>query len=149
MKKDRQEKIAELISSRTVETQEELVRLLLKSGYDVTQATISRDIREMKLTKVPGKSGRSCYALLPESENELSEKYVRVLREGMTTMGEADCILVVRTIPGMASAVAAALDAMQMEDIVGTIAGDDTIMLAVTSREASVHVMDKIREVLH
>lgn len=148
MKKDRHGKIVELIGEYELETQEELAEKLRQAGYKVTQATVSRDIRELNLSKVPVGGGRQKYALLPERHGEMGNKYVRVLREGMNGMAMAQSLLVVKTVSGMAMAVAAALDAMHMKEIVGTIAGDDTIMLAVRSAEEAEIVREKIDHVL-
>lgn len=148
MKKNRHGKIVELIAEYDLETQEELAEKLRQEGYDVTQATVSRDIRELNLSKVPIGGGRQKYALLREQHGEMSDKYARVLREGMSGMEMAQSILVVKTVPGMAMAVAAALDAMHMKEIAGTIAGDDTIMLAVRSAEEAEIVREKIDHVL-
>lgn len=148
MKKNRHAKIVELIEKYDLETQEELAEKLRQDGYDVTQATVSRDIRELKLTKVSLGDGRQKYVLLREAHGGMSDKYVRVLQEGMNSMGMAQSLLIVKTVPGMAMAVAAALDAMHMKEIVGTIAGDDTIMLAVRSAEEAEIVREKIDYVL-
>lgn len=148
MKKDRHAKIVELIEENDLETQEELAEKLRGAGYDVTQATVSRDIRELKLSKVPAGGGRQKYVLVREQDGEMSDKYARVLREGMSGMGMAQTLLVVKTVPGMAMAVAAALDSMRMKEIVGTIAGDDTIMLAVRSAEEAKVVREKIDRML-
>lgn len=148
MKKNRHEKIVELIEAYDLETQEELAEKLRQEGYNVTQATVSRDIRELNLSKVPVGGGRQKYALLREQHGEMGDKYARVLREGMSGMGMAQSLLVVKTVSGMAMAVAAALDAMHMKEIVGTIAGDDTIMLAVRSAEEAEVVREKIGRVL-
>lgn len=148
MKKNRHAKIVELIEKYDLETQEELAEKLRQDGYDVTQATVSRDIRELKLSKVPLGDGRQKYVLLREAHGEMGDKYIRVLQEGMSSMGMAQSLLIVKTVPGMAMAVAAALDAMYMKEIVGTIAGDDTIMLAVRSAEDAEIVREKINYVL-
>ncbi len=148
MKRNRHAKIAELIERYDIETQEELAEKLRADGYEVTQATVSRDIRELKLSKIPGGKGKQKYVMLQHTDVEMSDKYIRVLREGMTIMDMAQNILVVKTVPGMAMAVAAALDAMHMKEIVGTIAGDDTIMMAIRSTDDTVTVMDKIKGVL-
>ena len=148
MKKNRHAKIVELIENYDLETQEELADKLRQEGYDVTQATVSRDIRELKLSKVSLGGGRQKYVLLKGQHGEMGDKYARVLQEGMSSMGMAQSLLVVKTVPGMAMAVAAALDAMHMREIVGTIAGDDTIMLAVRSAEEAAIVRDKIDDVL-
>lgn len=148
MKKNRHAKIVELIENYEIETQEELADKLRQEGYDVTQATVSRDIRELKLSKVPLGNGGQKYVLLREAHGEMSNKYVRVLQEGTSSIGMAQSLLVVKTVSGMAMAVAAALDAMHMKEIVGTIAGDDTIMLAVRSIEDAEIVKGKIEGVL-
>ena len=134
MKTKRQTKMLELIKKHDIETQEELSDYLQKEGYQVTQATVSRDIRELKLTKVAMSNGRQKYAALTEANEDLSEKYTRVFRDAFVSMDMAQNILVIKTVSGMAMAVAAAIDAMHLHEIVGCIAGDDTIMCAVRSR---------------
>lgn len=148
MKSKRHAKILEIIRKYDVETQEELSELLEEEGFQVTQATVSRDIRELKLTKVSMNNGRQKYAALSEPAEDLSEKYIRVLKDGFTSMDMAQNILVVRTVSGMAMAVAAALDAMNFHEIVGTIAGDDTIMCAVRSVEENIQLMDRLRKMV-
>ena len=137
MKATRHTKILELIEQYEIETQEELSDYLRREGYQVTQATVSRDIRELKLTKVAQENGKQRYAALAEPGADMNGKYVRVFKEGFRSADTAQNILVVKTVSGMAMAVAAALDNMQCDEIVGSIAGDDTIMCAVrTSAEA-------------
>ena len=138
MKTNRQSKIIEIIQKNEVETQDELSALLEKDGFRVTQATVSRDIRELKLTKIPTASGRQKYAVITDAPENLSKKYERVLREGFLSMDMAQNILVIKTVSGMASAVCAAIDAMKMREIVGSIAGDDTIMCAIQIGRAHV-----------
>ena len=137
MKTSRQSKIIEIIQKYDVETQEELSEYLVKEGFSVTQATVSRDIRELKLTKVARENGKQRYAALNEPGSDMNGKYVRVFKEGFRSADTAQNRLVVKTVSGMAMAVAAARDNMQCDEIVGSIAGDDTIMCAVrTSAEA-------------
>ena len=145
MKTNRQSKIIEIIQKNEVETQDELSALLEKDGFRVTQATVSRDIRELKLTKIPTASGRQKYAVITDAPENLSKKYERVLREGFLSMDMAQNILVIKTVSGMASAVCAAIDAMKMREIVGSIAGDDTIMCAIRTVDDTYAVMKKIR----
>ena len=121
---------------------------LKEAGYVVTQATVSRDIRELKLSKIPMGAGRQKYAVLSNNDHYLGDKYIRVLRDGFVSMDMAQNILVIKTVSGMAMAVAAALDAMKLKEIVGSIAGDDTIMMAVRTVEDTQAVMGKIRNVL-
>ncbi len=145
VKQKRQEKIIELVEKQEIGTQEELAEALNRAGFPVTQATVSRDIRELKLTKISTGTGTQKYVVLRNHESHLSDKYIRVLREGFLSMDNAQNILVVKTVAGMAMAVAAALDAMNFSEIVGSIAGDDTIMIAVRTLEDTYVVMDKIR----
>lgn len=148
MKKSRHEKIKELVERHEIETQEELADWLKKEGYSVTQATVSRDIRELKLSKVPVGDGRQKYTVLAHTDHYLSDKYIRVLRDGFVSMDMAQNILVIKTVSGMAMAVAAAVDAMKLKEIVGSIAGDDTIMIAIRTVEETRTVMDKIQSLL-
>lgn len=152
MKKKRQTKLLELIEQQNIETQEELTDRLHEAGFPVTQATVSRDIRELQLTKITGADGRqryaSSYAVSREGGTELERRYLRVLVEGYVSMDMAQNILVIKTVAGMAMAVAAALDALQWKEIVGCIAGDDTIMCAVRSTEETKAVMKKIQKVV-
>lgn len=148
MKKSRQEKIVELISRYEIETQEELVDRLKAEGYQVTQATVSRDIRALKLSKVPSLDGRQKYVLYERKDERLEDKYIRVLKDGYVSMDMAQNVLVMKTAAGMAMAVAAAVDAMKMQEIVGCIAGDDTIMIAIRTMEDTTLVMDKVKKMI-
>lgn len=146
MKTKRQTKMLELIKKYEIETQEELSAYLEQEGYQVTQATVSRDIRELKLTKVSLTNGKQKYVALLETNEDLSKKYERILKDGFLSMDIAQNILVIKTVSGMAMAVAAALDALQLHEIVGSIAGDDTIMCAARSTEDAIAVIDKLRK---
>ena len=148
MKSERHNKILEIILEKNIDTQEELVNALLEEGYNVTQATVSRDIRELKLTKV-SEGGVQKYVVHRTQEKELDEKYLRVLKDGYVSMDMAQNILVIKTVSGMAMAVAAALDAMNWDEVVGTIAGDDTIMCAIRTVEDTKMLMDKIHNVIN
>lgn len=148
MKQKRQNEILRLITEYDIGTQEELAYRLGNAGFEVTQATISRDIRELKLSKVSTKDRGQKYAAFHREEGVLDSKYSRVLKEGLSSIGRAESLVVVRTVAGMAMAVAAALDAMKMDEIVGTIAGDDTIMMAVRTKEDTGLVMKKIEEMI-
>lgn len=148
MKVSRHAKIIELISQYDIETQEELAEYLNNEGFKVTQATVSRDIRDLKLSKVSVGSGRQKYVIHRVEDPEMNEKYIRVLRDGYMSMDMAQNILVIKTVSGMAMAVAAAVDAMKWHEVVGCIAGDDTIMCAIRSVEDTSTVMDKIRKIV-
>lgn len=144
MKKIRHRKIVEIIEKYDVETQEELASYLKSAGFTVTQATVSRDIRELKLSKLPTGSGKQKYVVLKQDDSHMGDKYIRVLRDGFASMDMAQNILVVKTVSGMAMAVAAALDALKFPEIVGCIAGDDTIMVAIRTTEETLTLMEKI-----
>ena len=144
MKINRHAKILDLISRDDIETQEELAEKLNAEGFPVTQATVSRDIREMKLTKVTNDRGRQVYKVMQGTETGMNEKYLRILRDGFVAMDMAQNILVVKTVAGMATA----LDAMKWPEIAGCIAGDDTIMCAVRSVDETLIVMDKIKKII-
>lgn len=148
MKTKRHSKIVELINSYDIETQEELAQKLEEGGFVVTQATVSRDIRDLKLSKVVTANGKQKYSLMPKQDG-ISEKYVRILGEAFVSMDMAQNILVVKTVSGMAMAAAAALDSMQMSEIVGCIAGDDTIMADIRSVDDTVVVMERIRKLVY
>ena len=148
MKSKRQKLICDLILKYEIETQEELVSKLLEAGCKVTQATISRDIRELRLTKIVGESGVQKYAL-PAQDASIQTplagiRFSRVLQEGFINVDIAGNIVVMRTMTGMAMAVAAALDHLNLQEIVGTIACDDTIFMAVRSEEGAKRLCEKI-----
>ncbi len=114
----------------------------------MTQATVSRDIRELKLTKISTDKGRQKYIIIQNQNSGLEEKYVRILREAFVSMEMAQNILVVKTVSGMAMAVAMALDNMECKELVGCIAGDDTIFCAIKSADDTIVVMDKLNKIL-
>lgn len=147
MKVGRQAKIVELIGKYDIETQEELCAKLNAEGYDVTQATVSRDIRALKLTKVTESNGKSVYRTVT-GNTDFSQKYLNILKNGYVSMDMAQNILVVKTVSGMAMAVAAAIDAMNFREVVGCIAGDDTIMIAIRTVDGCLEVMKKIRAIV-
>ncbi|MCM1307823.1 MAG: arginine repressor [Butyrivibrio sp.] len=148
MKTERQNKIIEIINKNSIETQEELAEALNSEGYNVTQATVSRDIRELKLTKVSTAGGRQKYVALRQPDSAMTDKYIRVLKDGFASVDMAQNILVIKTVSGMAMAVAAALDNMSWHEVVGTIAGDDTIMCAIRTASDACDVMDRIHKIV-
>lgn len=148
MKKSRQQKIIEIIETCQVETQDDLVERLKKEGFKATQATVSRDIRELKLSKVSVGADRQKYVILKQDDRYLEDRYSRVLRDGFSSMDMAQNILVIKTVSGMAMAVAAAIDALNFPEVVGCIAGDDTIMVAVRTVEETQKLMDKIHTMI-
>lgn len=148
MKRKRHEVIVELIEKYDIETQEELAVYLKGEGYDVTQATVSRDIRELKLSKIATGDGKQKYVIFKNDDSFLGDKYIRVLKDGFVSMSMAQNILVIKTVAGMAMAVAAAIDALKFPEVVGCIAGDDTIMAAIKSVDDTNVVMEKINNML-
>jgi transcriptional regulator of arginine metabolism len=148
MKRNRQEKIKELIRQFEIETQEELADHLTGLGYKVTQATVSRDIRELKLSKMALGTGRQKYIFLLNEDDSLEEKFINVLQNGFISVEAAGNLLIVKTVSGMAMAVAAALDAMKWSEVLGCIAGDDTIMIAVRTAADGVIVRDQIYAII-
>ena len=148
MKAERRSKIIELIGKYPIETQEELAERLEQAGFPVTQATISRDIRELKLTKVSVDGIHQKSTLLQEKETNLAQTYRRGLQDGLLSMDQAENLLVVKTISGMAMAVAAAIDNLEVPGVVGSIAGDDTVMCAIHSVGEVPDVMAKIQKLI-
>ncbi|MBE5937531.1 MAG: arginine repressor [Lachnospiraceae bacterium] len=149
MKTARQNKILELVSKNEIATQEELADKLLACGFDVTQATVSRDIRELGLTKISLDGGVSQkYVAVVKDESTMNDKYLKVLKTGFVSMAMAQNILVIKTVGGMAMGVAAALDGLKWHEIVGSIAGDDTIMCAIRNIDDTYVVMEKLRKIV-
>ena len=146
MKSSRQEKILELIKQNDISTQEELTSMLNDLGYKTTQATVSRDVKALKLRKIPSFKGQRYIA--PADNSESRSRYLRIFSEGLVGMDQAANLVVVKTIPGMAMAVAAALDELEMEEIVGSIAGDDTIMCACRSEQDASQLIFRINSLL-
>ena len=148
MKSKRQETILKIIKEQDVETQEELTRLLAKAGFSSTQGTVSRDIRELKLTKVIGENGRQKYMERRVEDIHVSSKYRRVLSEGIIGMESAENILVIKTVPGMAMACGAAIDSINLKYVAGCIAGDDTIFCAVKQTGYVDEVMEELNTII-
>lgn len=143
MKYNRHAKILELIENYDIVTQDELAEKLKGLGLEVTQATISRDIKELRLVKVMTPEGKAKYATMNNDSGVLSEKLLTVLRGGYVSSDYANNILVVKTLPGMASAVASTIDSLGWIDIVGTIAGDDTIMIVTRAERIAEELQDR------
>ena len=143
MKAMRHAQILKIIRREAVATQEELCAILNKEGYAVTQATVSRDIRELKLTKVSdGQKQR--YVRFADQKDGSEDAFGRVFFDGTVTVDNAGNLLVIRTVSGMAMAVAAAIDAMDYEEMVGTIAGDDTVMCAVRTPQQALQLKEQL-----
>ena len=147
MKGKRQEAILALVREFEIETQEELAEKLNKAGFAVTQATISRDIRELKLTKVQ-RGTKQAYTVLTENKYSGSNKYIDILKHSFVSVDMAQNILVIKTASGTAMAVATALDSLHWDEIVGTIAGDDTVMCAIRTVEDTKKLVKKLENIL-
>ena len=148
MKNYRHQKIMEIIESYEVETQEELCELLKDAGFNVTQATISRDIRQLDLHKRHCANGKQCYSAVKETTAGRGDKLVRILKAGFVSMEPAQNILVIKTVSGMAMAVAAAIDSIYLPGMLGCIAGDDTIMCAIKTSEDMPRVMEELKKLI-
>lgn len=144
MKKSRQDRILSLIAEEDIETQEALVQALRRDGYRVTQATVSRDIRFLQLLKME-KNGRMVYRPRPtEGDKKEMEKFIRIMQEGILSLKPAGNILVIQTLSGMANGVAMAIDRSHFPEIVGSLAGDDTLFCAMESPESA----EKLRSII-
>ena len=149
MKKNRHEKIRELINDNIIETQDELLRLLRKDGFDVTQATVSRDIREMRLVKDMGIDGRYHYQIPNKDVTpEFDLRLRKIFRESVTSYAVAQNIVVLKTLPGLAPAACSALDGMKLPHLVGSLAGDDTAFLAMSDMDSAMLFCEQIEEML-
>jgi transcriptional regulator of arginine metabolism len=148
MKYNRHAKILDIIENYDVSTQDELAEKLREQGLDVTQATISRDIKELRLVKVMDSEGKTKYTVINNDSGVLSEKLLSVLRGGYVSSDYANNILVIKTLPGMASAVASSIDSLGWMAIIGTIAGDDTIMIITRAERIAEELQEKISQLL-
>ena len=148
MKSRRQEKIINLVTRYEIDTQEELIGMLRREGYDVTQATVSRDIRELKLTKVLTGRGSYRYTVSSKNESVPSIKFNRALVNSILSVEYAINNIVIKTYPGLATAVATGLDSIDSTDILGCVAGDDTIIMVVKSENAAKDISTRIHALL-
>ncbi len=145
MKLKRHSKIIEIINEFEVETQEELADRLRESGFEVTQATVSRDIRELLLTKTLTPNGTYKYISIAPADKHITERLIRVFRESVIGLDYAQNIVVIKTLSGTASAVAAAFDSMNMPESVGSLAGNDVIFCATRSNEKAEELLNKLK----
>jgi transcriptional regulator of arginine metabolism len=142
-------KIQEIISKEIIHTQEDLAKKLLEEGFVVTQATVSRDIKELGLIKVPGIDDEYHYAIPVEQyPSNIQERLKRILRETLVSVDDSENLVLIRTIPGNAHALASIIDNSNWPEVVGTVAGDDTILLVVKPKEAAGIVCERINSLL-
>jgi len=146
--KKRHARIIDLVKNNDIETQEELTLLLHESGFVVTQATVSRDIRELKLTKIPAGCGRHKYSIHISEEEQIILRLTRIFREGVVSIDFAGNMVVIKTLEGLAMAVGASIDAMGYAEIVGSIAGDDVVICIAKSQDIAESLMGKLNKIL-
>ncbi len=148
MKATRHAKILELIGKRDIETQEDLAQLLKDSGFDVTQATVSRDIKELRLNKVLSDKGVYKYTPAERVESASVNVLMRMFSESVVSLETSGTMVVIKTISGSANIAAEAIDSMKWPEIVGTLAGDNTIFIAVNDSSNSEYVMGKLKNII-
>lgn len=148
MKTVRQVAILDIIEKQEIETQEELASSLNARGIRVTQATVSRDIKELRLLKVLTPSGKYKYATGDQADNNLTDRFIRMLAESLLSVSSANNLIVVKTLSGSANVAAEALDSMHWTEVLGTLAGDNTVLLIIRSNEETITVTSRIREMM-
>ena len=149
MKTRRQSTLLKLIEMHDISTQSELTEYLNKEGYNATQATVSRDIKELRLVKAVGVNGKSKYVVSHSAtDSGFSERLLSIFKESVLSYDNAQNIVVIKTMPGLASAACSAIDSMQSSDIVGTLAGDDTAFLVLHTSESASEFCDRLTEML-
>lgn len=148
MKAARHQRILEIIAKQDVETQEELAGLLRESGINVTQATVSRDIKELRLFKVLGESGVSRYAAAERGRDDINERLIRLFSESVLNIDHAGNMIVIKTLSGAANAAAQTIDSLNWPAILGTLAGDDTILIIVRETHHVQEVQDRFTSMM-
>jgi len=147
LKAKRHARVLKILRDKVVETQEDLARELRKEGFKVTQATVSRDIKELRITKLPASDGRYRYSLPRDrSQEETWRRLARLFADSVTAVDYSENLVVIKTLTGNAHAVAAALDDADFAEIVGTIAGDDTILAVVRPKSAVPSVLERLNK---
>ena len=148
MKAARHTRLLEIISTREIETQDELVQALVAEGFKVTQATVSRDIKDLRLTKIPDERGGYKYASVDSSTGGITLKMKQLFENSVLSIKSANNIVVIKTLAGSANTIGVVVDALHDQDILGSVAGDDTIMVVVTSDSAASDVVEKLNNML-
>lgn len=148
MKYSRHAKILEIIENNEIETQEELAEFLKKGGINVTQATVSRDIKELRLIKVLAKNGRYKYASMKQQESAISDRLVKIFKDSILSIDFAGNIVVLKTLSGAANAACAAIDALDVKELVGTIAGDDTIFILARDENMVGELVEQFKKLM-
>lgn len=148
MKSKRHSKIIEIINTKSVETQEELAEELKLAGFDVTQATVSRDIKTLRLIKTQDADGRYKYSIINQERNDMVDKLTSIFANTVIHVENIDKMVVVKTLSGSASAAAEAIDTLQLGEIAGTIAGDNTIFIVVRTLDKAEELVDKMLKMM-
>lgn len=148
MRYSRQNKILDIINTHEVETQDKLVSLLRKSGYKVTQATISRDIKELQLIKTLSSTGKYKYTIGVSVDQPISDRFVKIFRETIQTVESSGNIIVVKTLSGCASAAGEAIDSLNFPNVIGSIAGDNTLLLVANDPSNVPALVSKFNEMI-
>ncbi len=148
MKSKRQMRIVELVSQNVITSQQALCEALAREGIKVTQATVSRDVKELHLVRVPSGDGRYKYALLPGDPSHVyRDRFRRLFRDCCLDMNKSGNIVLVKTLSGAASAVGEAIDGLKIHDILGTVAGDDVVLVVVADNASTAEVLKTLREI--
>lgn len=148
MKARRQAMIREIVEKQSIQTQEELAEALRAHGMAVTQATVSRDIKEMHLLKVLAENGNYRYATMEKGDSGMNDRLIRMLSDSVVEMNSANNLIVIRTLPGSAHVAAEAIDSLKWQEVLGTIAGDNTILAIVRSNEEVGDVVRRFRSLI-
>jgi len=148
MKYNRHAKILEIIDKNVIETQEDLAEKLKEQDMDVTQATVSRDIKDLRLIKVMSSDGRYRYATFTQSENQVSNRLINILTEAYVSCDYANNIVVVKTLSGMAQAAGSAIDSLKWQETLGTIAGDDTLIMVCRAEKIAEEIVNKLNKMI-
>lgn len=148
MKNKRQIEILKIISEQEIETQEEILNQLSERGYTATQATVSRDIKELNLVKVNGQKKKTKYAQLTGKTLTIPEQLLPVFAHGFVSADYANNLVIVKTLPGMAQAVASAIDSLELSETLGTIAGDDALLMVCRTEEYAGTVVDMLKNLV-
>ncbi|MEG1426382.1 MAG: arginine repressor [Oscillospiraceae bacterium] len=149
MKTRRHGKILELIKDNDIDTQDELLRCLRDAGYDVTQATVSRDIKELRLVKVLSKMGKYRYSTGQENARDISSKFYSLFGDSVLSVEAAQNVIVIKCMTGMAQAVCASMDASVAQEFVGTLAGEDTVFAICKSNEIALEKQEELRKLMN
>ncbi len=148
MKNRRHAKILDIINTNSVDTQEELLNLLRKEGFTVTQATVSRDIKELRILKTLSPDGKYRYTSAAKNAFDIKSSFQSLFKSSVNFLDIAENIIVIKTLSGMAQAICTSLDSMEFEGVLGTIAGDDTIFIACKTKEDSKSLVNDLKKLL-